>query len=197
MSTCAYCDANAVYCDRESGAHLCPVHAWLGVTGPRRDAPRPPLTIRPATPEDRARIAELADYFWGEVEIECFGRAYQVDDLPAYAACDGDEIVGVAGYACEGDTFNLVMLNVLPQWQGRGAACRLVGAVVQEAQSQGAKRVIVATTNDDLPALGLYQRLGFAITGVLIGKVLEHHGGIELGFDSIPIRDEIQLEFRL
>jgi ribosomal protein S18 acetylase RimI-like enzyme len=197
MSTCAYCDAKALYCDRKSGTHLCPVHAWLAVTGPHRDAPRPPLTIRPTTPEDRARVAELADYFWGEIELECFDRAYRVDELPAYVACDGDEIIGVASYSCEGDTFNLVVLNVLPQWQGRGVAGRLVEAVMQEARSQSAERVVVATTNDDLPALGLYQRLGFEITGVLIGKVLEHHGRVELGFDAIPIRDEIQLELRL
>ncbi len=197
MSTCAYCDANALYRDRGSGAHLCPVHAWLAVTGPRRDAPRPPLTIRPTTPEDRARVAEVADYFWGELELECFDRAYRVDELPAYAACDGDEIIGLVSYAHEGDASNLVMLNVFPQWQGRGVAGRLVEAVMQEARSQGVERLIVATTNDNLPSLGLYQRLGFEISGVRVGRVLKHHGGVELGFDGIPIRDEIQLELRL
>ncbi len=197
MPTCAYCDANAFFRDRESGTYLCPVHAWLEVTGPRRDAPRPPLTIRPTTPADKARIAELADYFWGEVEVDCFDHIYQVDELPAYAACDGDEIIGLASYAREGDALNLVMLNVLPRWQGRGAASSLIEAVVQEARSAGAQRVIVATTNDDLLALGLYQRLGFIITGVLVGKLVEHHGGVELGFDGIPVRDEIQLALRL
>jgi ribosomal protein S18 acetylase RimI-like enzyme len=197
MFTCAYCDANAVYRDRESGAYLCPVHAWLEVAGPRRGAPRPPLTIRPTMPDDRARVVELADYFWGEVEVECFGHTYRVDALPAYAACDGDEIVAIAGYAREGKAFNLVVLNVLPHWQGRGVASQLIAAVVQEARTEGAERLVVATTNDDLPALGLYQRLGFTITGVLVGKVLEHHGGVELGFDGIAIRDEIQLELRL
>jgi ribosomal protein S18 acetylase RimI-like enzyme len=65
------------------------------------------------------------------------------------------------------------------------------------ARAEGAERLIVATTNDDLPALGLYQRLGFTITQVLVGKLLEHHGGVELGFAGIPVRDEIQLELRL
>ena len=27
MPTCAYCNANAIYRDRESGAYLCPVQA--------------------------------------------------------------------------------------------------------------------------------------------------------------------------
>jgi ribosomal protein S18 acetylase RimI-like enzyme len=197
MNSCAYCDANAIYRDRGSGVCLCPVHARLEVTGPRGGAPRPPLTIRPATPADRPRIAELAETFWGEVEVECFDRSYQVDALPATVACDGDEIVGVLSYACEGDAVNLVTLSVLPRWQGRGAARGLIAAVTEAARAEGAVRLIVATTNDDLPALGLYQRLGFVITGVLVGRLLEHHGEVEPGFGGIPVRDEVQMELRL
>jgi ribosomal protein S18 acetylase RimI-like enzyme len=157
----------------------------------------PPPTIRPATLADRTRIAELADYFWGEVEVECFGRIYQAHALPAHVACDGDQIVGVASYADEGDAVNLVMLNVLPRWQGRGTARALIAAVTETAHARDAERIIVATTNDDLPALGLYQRLGFTITEVMVGKLLEHHGGVEPGFAGIPVRDEIRMELRL
>ncbi len=197
MNSCAYCDANAVYHDRESNTCLCLVHARLEVTGPRGEAPRPPLSIRPAAPADRPHIADLADYFWGEVEVECFGHSYRVDALPAYIACDGDEVVGVASYAREEDTVNLVMVSVLPRWQGRGTARGLIKAVAGVARDEGAERLVVATTNDDLPALGLYQRLGFTITGVHVGRVLEHHGRVELGFAGIPVRDEIQMELRL
>ena len=199
MPTCTYCSANALYHDRASSDYLCLAHARLEVTGPRGRAPRPPLTIRPATPVDRPSIAELAEYFWGEVEVECFDRTYQVDALPAYVACEGGEIVGVASYALEdeGKTVNLVLLNVLPRWQGRGAARELIAAVTHVGRAEGAERIVVATTNDDLPALALYQRLGFTITEVLTGKLLEHHGGIEPGFAGIPVRDEIRMEMRL
>ena len=197
MSLCACCDANALYRDRESNVLLCSVHSRLEVVGPRGETPCPPLTIRPATPTDQPRIAELADYFWGELEVECFDRSYQVDALPAYVACDEDEIVGVASYAREEATTNLVMLNVLPRWQGRGAAGDLITAVTDMARADGSSRLIVATTNDDLPALGLYQRLGFIITEVMAGKLVAHHGGIELGFAGIPVRDEIRMELCL
>jgi ribosomal protein S18 acetylase RimI-like enzyme len=92
---------------------------------------------------------------------------------------------------------NLVMLGVLPQWQGQGAARALVAAVVDVARAEGASRVIVATTNDDLPALYLYQKMGFTITQVRTGRLLEHHGTAERGFAGIPVRDEIQMELRL
>jgi ribosomal protein S18 acetylase RimI-like enzyme len=197
MSLCACCDANALYRDRESNVLLCSRHSQFEVVGPRGEVPRPPLTIRPATPPDQPRIAELADYFWGELQVECFDRSYQVDALPAYVACDEDETVGVASYAREEDATNLVMLSVLPRWQGRGAASDLITAVTDMARAEGANRLIVATTNDDLPSLGLYQRLGFAITEVVVGKLVEHHGGIELGFAGIPVRDEIRMELCL
>ena len=196
MPKCTYCDTQALYHDRRSNGYLCLAHARLEVTGPRGTAPRPPLTIRPATPADRPRIAELAEMFWGEDEVECFDHSYQVDSLPAYVACDGEEIVGAASYALEEevDAVNLVMLNVLPRWQGRGAARELIAAVTDMARAEGTERVIVATTNDDLPALELYQRLGFTITEVLVGRLVEHHGGVEPGFAGIPVRDEIRLE---
>lgn len=197
MISCTYCNDNAFYRDRNSGVNLCLAHARLEVSGPRGDTPRPPLTIRPAAPADRQRIVGLAHYFWGETEVECFGRSYQVDALPAYVACDGEEVVGLASYAREKDASVLVMLNVLPQWQGRGVARRLITAVVETARADGVARIVVVTTNDDLPALGLYQRFGFTITAVLAGKLVEHHGGVEPGFSGIPVRDEIQMELRL
>lgn len=197
MDTCAYCNAKPIYRAHESGIHLCPVHAWLAVTGPRKEIPRPPLTIRSATPDDRSRIAEIAERFGGKSEIECFGPAVQIEALPAYVACEEDLIVGAVSYTPQQDTVSLVMLDVLPGWQGRGAARALIGAVIQEAQAAGAKRILIATSNDDLPSLGLYQRLGFAITGVLAGKLAECRGSVNLGFDGIPQRDVIQLELRL
>jgi ribosomal protein S18 acetylase RimI-like enzyme len=89
------------------------------------------------------------------------------------------------------------MLNVLPRWQGRGAASDLIAAVIDMARAEGANQLVVVTTNDDLPALGLYQRLGFTITEVAAGRLVEHHGGIELGFAGIPVRDEIRMELCL
>jgi len=197
MNSCAHCDAIAHYRDRDSDDYLCLSHARIEVTGPRSEPPRPPITIRPATPDDREHIAAFADALWGEVLVESFGRRYQVGTLPAFVAGDEGEIVGVASYAREGKATNLVMLNVLPRWQGRGVARGLTTAVIKMTRSEGADRVILTTTNDNLPALALYQRLGFTITEVIVGKLLEHHGGVEPGFSGIPVRDEIRMELRL
>lgn len=149
---CDFCDANAQYRDRESGSALCLLHSRLRVVGPRRDPTAAPLAIRPATAADREQIEALAHYFWGETEVECFEKTYEVLDLPAHVACDGDGVVGVVSYAAEGDALNLVMLNVLPEYQGRGAGRGLLAAAEGVARARGLERVVVATTNDDLPA---------------------------------------------
>jgi N-acetylglutamate synthase-like GNAT family acetyltransferase len=196
METCAYCDARPFFRDPESGACLCPTHAWLEVTGPRLDSPRPPITIRPAVSGDRPQISALTEYFRRDFDVLRCCQPPEANALPAYVACDDDTIVGVASYDCAGGVLDLRALNVQPQWRGRGVATLLINAVIQEARAQGATRVFASVTNDNLPGLGLFQRLGFTITGVLLGRLAQAHGA-ESGFDGILVRDEIQLELGL
>ena len=110
---------------------------------------------------------------------------------------DEGKIIGSSWMTWDGRRIYLHHFGIQPDWQGRGVARALIAAVQDAARGAGATRMVVATTNDDLPALVLYQRLGFTITEVLPGKLVEHHGGIEPGFASIPVRDEIRMEVTL
>jgi len=198
MPTCAYCPRNAHYRDRLRGEYLCPAHARLEVvaSGPGRVS-CPPLTVRPATPADTSAIQSLAEHFWGETEVECFGRSYDVLALPAFVACAGAQVAGVLAYSMEmemvDDALNIVLLNVLPDYQGRGGARALLDAARVEARRAGLSQLLVATSNDDLPALAHYQQYGFRLTSIVSGRLVEHHGGEEIGFSAIPVRDEVRL----
>ena len=197
--SCAFCSQKPHYRDRHTGQHVCPAHARLDIIAAESFPTSRPLTIRPAVEADLVQIRMLSLYFWGETEVDCFDREYDVLDCPAFLACAREDIVGLASFAIE-DTWNalvLVMLNVLPDYQGRGAGHSLLEAVYNVASQRGQTRVIVATSNDDLPALALYQRCGFCITGIIAGLVARHHGGEVPGFSGIPIRDEVRLEYRL
>ncbi len=197
---CNYCDAKAQYRDPHSGEYVCLAHSRLLVTAQRSNDGVEPVAVRPAEPADGNRIAQLARYFWDETEVVCFDREYDVRRLPAFVACDGGEdgpIVGLVSYAIEGGRANVVMLNVLPDYQGRGAGRALLAAVEDVGRTHGLTRIVVATSNDDLPALYFYQRCGFRLTGVKAGCLVAHHGGEESGFAGILVRDEIQLEKRL
>ena len=138
-------------------------------------------------------------------------RALQLMVQAKAAALEDDNHVEVAGYLMSFGEFLLNNrgwseawrlqyksdLSVLPDYQGFGAGRALIAAVEEAARTQGLARVIVATSNDDLPALYLYQRCGFRLTGVAVEHLVEHHGGEEPGFAGIPVRDEIQLEKHL
>ncbi len=193
---CAFCDARPQFRDRHTGQYLCLEHARLDVVAAGGRSPGPSLTVRPATAADCDRVKELALYFWDETEVDCFGREYDVLACPAFLACDGGDIVGMASYAVEPgwDALVLVMLNVLPACQDRDGGGALIAALVEAAARLERARILVATSNDDLLALAFYQRHGFHLVELIPGVIARHHGGELVGFSGIPVRDEIHLE---
>jgi ribosomal protein S18 acetylase RimI-like enzyme len=56
------------------------------------------------------------------------------------------------------------------------------------------KKLLVSTSNDDLPALGFYQALGFQIIEVVPNVIAEKHGKILTGIGGLPVRDELRLQ---
>jgi ribosomal protein S18 acetylase RimI-like enzyme len=163
---CALCGEPAWYRCAQTGVFVCPRHARMEVVSAKEAGQRKPSVVRDAGPEDRRRLKEVALHFWGETEVECFDGLYDVLQLPAFVAEVEGDLAGFLSYAVEGERMNLVMLSVLPEYQGRGVGQALLEAAVQLARGSGLKRLVVATTNDDLPVLCLYQRLGFVITAL-------------------------------
>lgn len=104
------------------------------------------------------------------------------------------DVVGFVSFCEFGDGILIVALGVIPAFQGCGVGGRLVSAVLNEARRLSKRRVLVSTSNDDLPALGFYQSLGFRICGIALNAIAEKHGGVIRGFGGIPVRDEIRLE---
>ncbi|NLE75567.1 MAG: GNAT family N-acetyltransferase [Chloroflexi bacterium] len=202
---CKFCSQNAQYHDPLTGDSLCPVHARVQVVGPRLARPAPAYDVRPATPDDVPHILQLARHFWGETEVKAFGHSYELAATPALlawslpASASGQaKPIGAVSYALEPDRALLVALYVLPAYQGSGVASQLVRRLCHVARQGGRLQVAVATTNDNLPALALYQRLGFRLTDLRSQALVEHHGGREeAGFHGLPVRDELQMTLDL
>lgn len=194
---CHYGDQVAVYRCARTGECICLDHARLDVVSVSTRVKREALPVRAAQPDDYPDIKDIAMMYWGETEVECFDHSYDVLELPALLVYNSEQIAGVLSYALEEDRLNIVMLNVLPEFQGRRTARSLLAMAEEEARARGLSRLVVATSNDDLPALYVYQRWGFVLTGVKPGAILAHHGHEEFGFACIPVRDEIRLEKRL
>jgi len=63
----------------------------------------------------------------------------------------------------------------------------------RESRQLSKRRLLVSTSNDDLPALAFYQKLGFQIFEVKPNVIAGKHGQLLAGTGGIPIRDEIRL----
>jgi ribosomal protein S18 acetylase RimI-like enzyme len=153
----------------------------------------PAFTVREALPSDRRAIELMCDRVWGETEIDCFGRTFDVMQGTNLVADTDGALAGMLSMALDHGEQAIVMLSVYPQFQGAGIGGALVREAVARAMSAGLPFIKVATTNDDVPSLYFYQRLGFVIYEIDCGTVVDHHGEVLSGFAGIPIRDEIRL----
>ncbi|MEW6232938.1 MAG: GNAT family N-acetyltransferase [Chloroflexota bacterium] len=197
MSQCGFCSVNAQYLCVRNDIPLCVTHARLAVIMPSPSQEIHVLSVRPAEAGDYEGIRQLAEYFWQETEMFCFGRTYDVLALPALVAFRDQALAGCLSYSIEGSELVIVMLNVLPEHQRSGLGGKLVSWVVDLAKAKNLSRVVVATSNDDLPAIYFYQRRGFRLSQVAADAIARHHGGLEPGFAGIPVRDEVRMTLEL
>ena len=80
-------------------------------------------------------------------------------DLTMLAVVEGEEPVAVLGYRRDGEAVDIDRLVVLPDHFRRGLARRLLEHL--HAREADAARFDVSTGRDNLPAVTLYQRLGY------------------------------------
>jgi ribosomal protein S18 acetylase RimI-like enzyme len=155
--------------------------------------------IRPISEVAPQRIIDFLQQRWGSQVVISRGQMYDAGSLPGYFACHHERIIGVATYHIAGDACELVTLDSEVEEIGVGTA--LITAVKQAALAANCRRLWLITTNDNLHALGFYQKQGFRITAVHpnaldISRQLKPQIPL-IGQDGIPLRDEIELEMLL
>jgi len=192
---CQFCEKNAFYKCSVCGNLVCAEHTKLRATCPlctKKTATRYKIK-KVTTNEERTQIRRFVNRFWEEQEQLTFDKRYVVAELPAYAAKVKDSLVGFISFADEGGNVIIVGLGVLPKHQGSSVGKSLVEAVGNEARKLGNEKLLVSTSNDDLPALAFYQSLGFQIYEVNPNVIAKKHGRVLKGIGGLPIRDELRL----
>jgi len=127
------------------------------------------------------------------------GKVYYPDQLPGFVAFQAGERAGLATYNIEDGDCELVSIQSLRDEHGAGSA--LLGAVKDAARNAGCKRLWLITTNDNLRALGFYQKRGMSLVAVY-RNAMEAARKLKpqipmIGQNGIPLRDEIELEMTL
>jgi ribosomal protein S18 acetylase RimI-like enzyme len=153
-------------------------------------------TIRRLTSDDLSSLRQFWIKHWGGDEMVVHGEIFRLDQLDGFVTEDWQGVVNF--YVRDGEC-EIISLNSLHK--GRGIGSQLIHAVLEEARKQNYKRLFLITTNDNMYALRFYQKRGFELAALHRGAVNESRKikpSIPLmGFDNIPLRDEIELEMRL
>jgi ribosomal protein S18 acetylase RimI-like enzyme len=158
-------------------------------------APHAELRVRALRDDERAWAAGVVSESWDETVVSGGGE-HRPARLPALVAEADGERAGLATYLIEDGDCELVTLDALTVGGGIGGA--LVEALADTARAAGCARLHLVTTNDNLPALRLYQRHGFVLAAVrLDGVAVSRRRKPQIpatGHAGIPIRDELVLE---
>jgi ribosomal protein S18 acetylase RimI-like enzyme len=144
--------------------------------------------------KDKNEIRDLVKQFWGEEEQLTFATEFNVSKQQAYVARVGKELAGFISLGEKQGNLIVVALGVRPEYQGSGIGKNLIKKAESEARKLQRKKLLVSTSNDDLPALGFYQALGFQIIEVVPNVIAEKHGKILTGIGGLPVRDELRLQ---
>ena len=150
------------------------------------------VRLRLSGPADREAVAAFLAAHWGTPLMALRGRLFDLREFPAVVT----EPMGRGLATFDPEAGELMSLDADPP--GRGVGSALVEAVAAELKTRGHAVMRVTTTNDNLDALRFYQRRGFRLARVGFGAVdvaRRLKPSIPLvGFQGIPIRDEIELE---
>jgi ribosomal protein S18 acetylase RimI-like enzyme len=108
------------------------------------------------------RYADVADF------DEATWRARIAGQCHFQARLDGEAVGSVGVWDDPGtpdDAASLVAMYVAPRARGAGVAELLVRTVFGEAARRGRTRVLLAVTEGNVPAIRLYERMGFVYDG--------------------------------
>lgn len=149
--------------------------------------------VRDAGPSDRLAIEAICDQAWGETDIDAFGATFDVFTCENIVVESGGELAGLVSLAVHEGELVVVLVSVYPRFQGCGVGAALLRAAFDRAGEQRLPFVKVTASNDDIPSLYFYMRLGFVIYDIAIGSIADAIGSTSAGFAGIPIRDEVRL----
>ena len=137
--------------------------------------------------------------YWASTQIVTRGRVHPADRLPGFIAEVEDRPVGLLTYQIADNQCEIVSLNSLREGLWIGSS--LLDAAKEAAQAVGCRRMWLVTTNDNLAALGFYQKRGWRLVAIHRDALKESRRLKpeipRVGIDGIPVLDEIELELRL
>lgn len=152
-----------------------------------------------STQDTRPAANEFLASHWYSTDMIIRGEVVDLSTAEGFAALEDGEMLGLVTYLVRDGECEVCSLDSARE--GRGIGTRLLQLVLEAAHDAGCKKVKLVTTNDNLEALGFYQKRGFRLAGInreAIAIARQLKPSIPLtGMHGIPLRDEIELEYML
>ena len=158
------------------------------------------MEIVSITPGNRSVINAFLMKHWYSTDMVVCGEKIDMTKLEGLAVFSQGEITALLTYRIKPDHIcEIISLDSLIENQG--TATKLLQKVFDIAQTCFCRSVTVMTTNDNLKAIGFYQKRGFDMIRLYYNSIKKSRKIKPeiplLGDHGIPLRHELEFEYNL
>lgn len=157
------------------------------------------MEIKAIDKTNRTQVNSFIKEHWYTTEMVVGGRIVDMSVLEGFVLYNDKNIEGLITYEIIGHSCEIMSLDSVVEKRGYGSM--LLEKVVNKAGEKHCNCVHLITTNDNLNALGFYQKRGFDMVEIYRNAVTEARKikpSIPLiGDFGIPLKHEIELEMNI
>ena len=151
------------------------------------------------TNNNRSLINSFITEQWFSTKMIIRGKVIDMTAVEGIFALENERIIGLITYIAYDDTLEITSLDSLCENQGLGTALLL--KVIEIANKNKCRKIVLITTNDNIKAIRFYQKRGFDMACLYrnamdISRQLKPEIPL-IGEDDIPLKHEIEFEMLL
>lgn len=148
---------------------------------------------------NRNLVDEFIEQHWCTTTMIIRGKEIDMTKTEGFYFSKGEDIIGLITYIVYENILEVTSLDSLQENQGIG--CKLLDAVIYEAKNRRLQKIVLITTNDNINAIGFYQKRGFDMVRLYhnalnISRKMKPEIPL-IGENSIPLRHEIEFELSI
>ncbi len=155
------------------------------------------MYIKRIEENDKLIINEFLLREWGSsVIVLREGEVFDLKDEAGFVAYEEDTVIGLITYRITDHICEILSIDSKKENQGLGTS--LIEQVKEQARLYQCDQLRVVTTNDNLRAIGYFQKRGFHLTKLYI-NAMDYVRRIKpdvplTGEHNIPLNDELEFE---
>ncbi len=128
------------------------------------------MTVRPLYKTDIPFLVSAREYFSDAWDEKMLVSAFRAGNFYGFIAEEkrggGILPIGFITYSVNVDTADMQDLYVLSEKRRQGVGDALCGAFIDDAKSRGVKKLFLEVRESNLPAVKLYEKVGFTFLSV-------------------------------